>query len=851
MNAGTRDVTTVRLDAAPRDAGGAFCRRGEPVAVGVPVRRGALTSPRAVSIVDSAGRDVPAQTSASETWSDGTVRWLLVRFLAHTDARGCAAYHLIADGDERDRGDGAAAIRIDRLPMEIRIDTGRLTATVGQRVEVDAGGDRPSRLALDVWDAGDHPMEVRFERSTIEEEGPLYVRIRHDGAALTADGRPGLRVSMRLELFAGLPAIRCAVALTNPQRAQHRGGIWELGDPSSVLMRGATVRAELPEPPHAATIRYSAAPGEPWERTDAPLVVYQESSGGEAWASRNHVNAAGEVPLRLRGYQLTCGDVARRGLRATPSAQVRGAATAVAVATDRFWQNFPKAIRADSRSIAFDLFPRFGPDLYEIQPGERKTHAFTLLFGDDPVTDDPLEWVRAPLLVRPAPGACLDAEPLPFLPPFGSDPEADALLDDAILGPHCFIQKREEIDEYGWRHFGDLYADHEAVRSKNLISHYNNQYDAIAGFAAQYLRTSDARWWTLMDDLAAHVADIDVYHTSADKSAYSGGLFWHTCHYTDAGRSTHRSYPAAPGIAGGGPSAEHNYSTGLMLHHLLTGRPESRETALELAEWVIAMDTGSRTIFGWLARGQTGYASATASPDYHGPGRGAGNSIAVLLNAHRLSGERRFLAKAEELIARCIRPDDDIARLNLLDAERRWSYTVFLQALGRYLLHKAERRELDEPYAYARASLVHYARWMTQHEYPYLDKPAILEYPNETWAAQDLRKAEVFILAAMCASDDERPSFLSRAAYFHARSIETLQQSGTSWLTRPLVILLSTHGAVPWWRHAPEPHALPDCPLGELEERHGFVPLRARAMRRAKVLAAVLVATAAAGAWLL
>ena len=38
----------------------------------------------------------------------------------------------------------------------------------------------------------------------------------------------------------------------------------------------------------------------------------------------------------------------------------------------------------------------------------------------------------------------------------------------------------------------------------------------------------------MADELAQHVVDIDVYHTTKDKSAYNGGLFWHTYHYGDA-----------------------------------------------------------------------------------------------------------------------------------------------------------------------------------------------------------------------------------------------------------------------------------------------------------------------------
>ena len=40
-----------------------------------------------------------------------------------------------------------------------------------------------------------------------------------------------------------------------------------------------------------------------------------------------------------------------------------------------------------------------------------------------------------------------------------------------------------------------------------------------------------------MCQLARHVVDIDIYHTTNDKSAYNHGLFWHTEHYVDAGCS--------------------------------------------------------------------------------------------------------------------------------------------------------------------------------------------------------------------------------------------------------------------------------------------------------------------------
>ena len=209
------------------------------------------------------------------------------------------------------------------------------------------------------------------------------------------------------------------------------------------------------------------------------------------------------------------------------------------------------------------MFPGQFGDLHEIQGGEQKTHELFVAFGPDGVTAVPLAWCRARTVVGAAPEWCLESAAIPFLSPL--EPDHSILVNAAIDGPNRFELKREVVDEYGWRHFGEIYGDHEGVKHKAampLVSHYNNQYDPIAGFAYQFLRTGDPRWWVMMTELAAHVVDIDVYHSSRDKAAYSHGMFWHTYHYGDADTATHRTFPrAAKGrIHGGGPSADHNYT---------------------------------------------------------------------------------------------------------------------------------------------------------------------------------------------------------------------------------------------------------------------------------------------------
>src|SRR5262249_16704714 len=225
---------------------------------------------------------------------------------------------------------------------------------------------------------------------------------------------------------------------------------------------------------------------------------------------------------------------------------------------------------------------------------------------------------------------------------------------------------------------------------------------------------------------------------------------------------------------------------------------------------------------------------------YHGPGRGSANSLAALLDGHQLTGEPAFRAKAEELIRRVVHPADDVPARNLLDAENRWFYVMFLQSLGKYLQHKIVLGPLDGAYAYGRASLLHYARWMADHEYPYLQKPEILEYPTETWAAQDMRKSEVFWYAWLHAPDEQRERFRERARFFFDYSVRTLEGMPTRRLCRPVALRLPPGFGRGWFGRTPGAGApAPDAPPADFGRPATFEPQKARALRRFKRLAAL------------
>jgi hypothetical protein len=471
----------------------------------------------------------------------------------------------------------------------------------------------------------------------------------------------------------------------------------------------------------------------------------------------------------------------------------------ISAAVPEFWQQFPKALEAEGTTIRVRLFPgRFG-DPFELQGGEQKTHTVWFDFG--PTEGDPSEslaWVHEPGRLVVSPEWYSESGVVPHLVPAEPGGRLEEEMAKAIDGPRSLFTRRETIDEYGWRNFGDVHADHEGAYFQGeppVISHYNNQYDLLLGMILQHARSGDGRWFELLEPLARHVCDIDIYHTDRDKSAYNGGLFWHTEHYRTAETSTHRTFsrankPADGRPYGGGPSAEHNYTTGLLYYYYLTGDETAREAVESLADWAMKADDGHRTIFGLVDKGPTGFSSRTAEWSYHGPGRGCGNSVNALIDGWLLTGRRSYLRMAESLIGRCIHPADRIEERDLLSTELRWSYTVFLSVLDRYLSVKAEAGERDRMYAYAQASLLHYATWMLENEVPYFDRPEQLEYPTETWAAQELRKGNVLRLASAHADEPLRSRLKARGDELADRAWSDLLRFESRDVARALAILM-------------------------------------------------------------
>jgi len=785
-------------------------RLNEPVSVGIPFPVGRVSTSSGLQLSDPAGQRVPCQTRELAHWADGSVKWLLCAFLASAEAMQTVEYQLKIDSEVNTKkvsGENPT-VQVEKSQSNATVNTG----TAGFRLEsggsgliaaaamADSAVLEMGKMRLVLRDAHGQSHNGLVERITVQESGPVRASVTLHGSF---SRRCRLRFQAKLSFFAGSNLVHVAVTLMNRGRARHSGGYWDLGDPGSVLFKGLALELRLPSSGGERSVAWSVD-RRPTECAigDVPLEIYQESSGGENWQSRNHLNRNGEIPLGFQGYRIRQGGKEQSGLRGNPTVALQGDSGAVGIAPLEFWEKFPSAVSVNDSELCWELFPAQFSDLHELQAGEHSTRQAWLDFGATGVDlCQGLAWTHAPLEVRCSSRVYAESGAISYLPDEKTTlrPELTTLLSDALDGPRNFFCKREVVDEYGWRHFGDLWADHEEVHypgpHQPIISHYNNQFDVLHGLLVEYLRSGDQQWWELAAPLARHVIDIDIYHTDRDRAAYNGGLFWPTNHYYDAGTSTHRSMArqmsetGRTGI-GGGPGNEHNYTSGLLLYYYLTGDETARDTVIGLADWVIAMDNGEQHFLSVLSGRATGIATVTSEPNYHGPGRGPANSLQALVDGYLATDHEKYLIKADEVIRRTIHPNDAIEERQLENAELRWSYTMHLQSLVRYYETIPRRPSTIATLRYVKESVLHYARWMAAHEQFHLDHPEKLEFPTETWAAQELRKGTVLLMAARLAQSDERTLFRQRGQYYLDRGWEALLAFPTRAYTRPLALVL-------------------------------------------------------------
>ena len=643
----------------------------------------------------------------------------------------------------------------------------------------------------------------------LQDDGEIYQIYKTQGYFVD-NKKNEIRFTSVLYNYKCTPCIRMCFQIHNTRSATHRDNFWDLGDESSLFFTDLSLKlSEFT----SSDVHFSTNCGcKPVECTGRTVEMLQQSSGGAHWNSSNHVNFNKRIDRVVQGALVNDGKSEYSENRIQPEVTFHVDDLYVSAGISEFWQNFPKKIKVSNDSLELSLFPKQNNELYELQGGESKVH--TILFS---VKDD---------IVKPS--TFLSVGLIPIFPAewyqrcgiykFFSQPSAndDLRLFDpvkkVVIGSETFFHRREITDEYGWRNFGDIYADHESAYNppdQPFNSHYNNQYDGIFWSLMHFFRSGNTEYFNLSHKLAQHVADIDVYKTKNDRLEFNGGMFWHTNHYVDASTSSHRCYSkdhkSNGGIApSGGPSPQNCYIAGLILDYYLTGDPFVGDAISSVVNNISNILNGPQKIFAnisytakrLLKKNLKKYGIVKGPYNlFDGPGRESANALLALLHGYTFLHDEKLLHQAEKLIRICISPMDNIQKRNLDDVEMRWSYVMFLQALGTYLCIKTQINQIDQMFNFAKDTLFKYALWMVDNESPYLECKN-LEYPNETWAAQELRKSCVFYYASLF-SDSKKDLFRKNAENYYDVCFEFFNKFGDRrYLVRPLVLLMA-NGLLP------------------------------------------------------
>lgn len=389
-------------------------RRWAPVSGGIPLARGALTDAAldGLALLDDEARPVRSfqRPVVLGRWNDGSVKWLLLDFMADVPAGATARFtlcsvagHVPPEGIELEERDDAFVVDTGALRAEIPRGRGGLLG----RVWLDANGDgafdddelaapAPTELFIDLDDTPpgprdegvrDHPdvrsfgmeggnwlRESRAETSTrylasagarevtVFRRGATHTVLRVEGWHRSEAGRDFGRYTVYLHLHHGSSRIRLShtwimtgdperdfvrrMGITMPTRGASR---WAVG--GAFEREGEPVTFVDGEPPYVP-------------RTKGPSDVHQGALGGRVGVSSigadryYHdvpLDRDTRVPYRVR----VDGEVLHEGFGASGWLDVSGTVGLAAGVRD-FWREHPKEVAWAGGAMTVYLWPDDG-----------------------------------------------------------------------------------------------------------------------------------------------------------------------------------------------------------------------------------------------------------------------------------------------------------------------------------------------------------------------------------------------------------------------------------------------------------------------------------------------------------
>jgi len=528
--------------------------RGVLLRSGIPFPRGQLSRLEHLRIM-SGGQEIPSQFAVLARWPDQSFKAVMATFVGDVEAEAKAEYILEYGAAVQRQGFGLSLLADADAGAGagVRLDSGKTQYVISPQGELLLGEGRPLRTRIrplqgDELATGTLPASVE-----IEENGPVYARVKSTVAfPLAGDAStPRLSLVCRFEVWRGSPYLKLAHSVL----VQGREQMSFFEDISLSIPWGASAwQASL-----AGGGSLSLAPGDRlFQRRSAEVI----RNGGEPQTGRIVGNLfAGDTLVALR----------------------------------HCWEQYPKGIAVSENELRLELCPDFDAGFYDGFPfdwkstkvhfclqnghyqfrrGMRKTHE--ILLGRGPDSAAAAVFCQRPLLATaPAEWYCRSGVFYDIAP---RDTEAfptyEANADHSFAG---YRFQRENRDDFGLLNFGDWFGERG-------VHWGNSEYDNAVGFLLQYIRSGHVEAFHLGDEAEKHVRDVDVEHWVPDQGQ-AGRLYQHQVGHH--GGHYQESPKGEEAIIWGSSSVSHAWTEGHLWYYFLRGDADSLAAGLSIADYFL------------------------------------------------------------------------------------------------------------------------------------------------------------------------------------------------------------------------------------------------------------------------
>jgi len=594
-------------------------RHAFPATASVPLPRGRLARPEAVWLAGPGGEPEVLQTRALERWGDGSVRWLLLDFLADVPAHGHVTYTL--HGGAPPRAPRGPRVRLATERGGHTLETGVLRARIDDRgttliAALAAGPARlPAPIALPALATGDGRPTALPAHVTVETAGPVRTELRLAGRY--ADQ---LAYEIRIAAFAGQPFLRIQHTLTN------------LADPHFTAVRALTF----------------AVPG---RFTAAAVGIDGHTRPLDDLAHPRALRQRDATPALLDGEPV--------GRHGDGWARGSGEGAVVTLVSRYFWEEYPQALAAARDALRLELFAGDETPV-AFGSGAAKTHELWIALepaAHATAADDLAAALRAPLVALPPAEWIVASRALPQALAPGAPGASDFLArltaatrrylagarterwDD---GPPVPCDERSSahprVGFYGALNWGDWNFPGYRSKTEGCDAWGNLEYDLPQVFGLAWAATGNRLFYDAFVPAVRHYRDVDIVHHWAEHPEWVGMNHPH--------KALHFALDTPNTIDLG-----HTWVEGLLTHWRLTGEVRSLEAARGIADALVHLEdkAGNPRQLGWPLIALTATYDATGERRYLEAAHGYADRALALLAPTPTAGDWKMGILADGL----------------------------------------------------------------------------------------------------------------------------------------------------------------------------------------------------------